>query len=183
MALGATIHKLDIAVSDVDRGVYETLELRVARHPSESLRWMLTRTLAYCLSYEEGIAFSKAGIASTDEPPLAVRDPTGMLTAWIEIGAPAADRLHRATKAAPRVSIFTTADLAQLRREASSRPVHRLADIEVWRIEPALLDALEPRIERSTSLELVRTDGQLYLTVGAAQIHGTIERASLATEG
>ena len=59
MALTATIYHLAIALSDVDRGVYESLDLRVAQHPSETMRYLLTRTLAYCFSYEEGIAFSK----------------------------------------------------------------------------------------------------------------------------
>src|SRR5262245_43082790 len=98
MALTATIHHFEIALSDVDRGVYETLDLRVARHPSESARYLFTRTLAYCLSYEEGIAFSKGGISSTDEAPITVRDLTGVLRAWIEIGSPSAERLHKAAK-------------------------------------------------------------------------------------
>ncbi len=76
MAQGPTIYTLTITLSDVDRSVYETLELRVARHPSESMRFMLTRVLAYCLSYEDGIAFSKGGISDTDEPPVAVADPS-----------------------------------------------------------------------------------------------------------
>ena len=63
MAQTATMHHIEIALSDVDRGVYEALDLRVAQHPSESMRYMLTRTLAYCLSYEEGIAFSKGGLS------------------------------------------------------------------------------------------------------------------------
>ena len=77
MALGATIYRFLVTLSDVDRGVYESLDVRAARHPSESARYLLTRTLAYCLSYEEGIAFSKGGISSTDEPPLSIRDATG----------------------------------------------------------------------------------------------------------
>src|SRR5690606_21294072 len=108
MAAGTTIHHLLVNVSDVDRGVYEALDLRVARHPSETMRWLLTRTLAYCLSHGEGIAFSKGGLSDTDGPPLAVHDATGKLLAWIEIGAPSADRLHKAAKAAPRVALFTT---------------------------------------------------------------------------
>src|SRR5215510_2658711 len=112
MALQATVYHLQIELSDVDRGVYESLDLRLARHPSESMRYLLTRTLAYCLSYEEGILFSKEGIASTEEPPIAVRDPTGLLLAWIEIGSPSAERLHKATKAAKRVALFSSAPLA-----------------------------------------------------------------------
>src|SRR4029079_15235310 len=102
MALGATVYHFAIELSDVDRSRYEALDLRLARHPSESMRYLLTRRLAYCLSYEDGITFSKEGISSTEEPPLAVRDPTGLLLAWIEIGTPSAERLHKASKAAKR---------------------------------------------------------------------------------
>ena len=179
MALTATVHRIRVALSDVDREVYESLDLRIARHPSESMRYMLTRTLAYCLSYEEGIRFSKGGLSSTDEPPIAVRDPTGVLLVWIDVGSPSAERLHRAAKAARRVAIFTHVPLAVLRREASSRAIHRVEDIEVHRIEAALLDELEPRIERHTELDLVRTEGQLYLTLGSANVQGAITKESL----
>ena len=118
--IGATIHNVTVALSDADRGVYETLELRIARHPSESMRYMLTRTLAYCLSYEDGIAFSKGGLSSNDEAPITVRDPTGILLAWIDVGSPSAERLHKASKAARRVALFTHSDLGLLRREAAS---------------------------------------------------------------
>ena len=77
MALTATVYHVQINLSDVDRGVYTALDLRLARHPSETMRYLLTRTLAYCFSYEEGIAFSKGGLSSTDEPPVSIRDRTG----------------------------------------------------------------------------------------------------------
>src|ERR1039458_430523 len=102
MALTATMHHVEVTLSDVDRSVYESLDLRLARHPSESARYLLTRLLAYCLSYEEGIAFSKGGISSTEEPPISVRDPTGILLAWIDIGSPSAERLPNASKAGGR---------------------------------------------------------------------------------
>lgn len=178
MALGATMYKLTIALSDVDRGVYETLELRVARHPSESMRYMLTRVLAYCLSYEEGIAFSKGGLSSTDEAPLAVWDPTGILVAWIDVGAPAAERLHKASKAARRVAVFTTSDLAQLRRDAGA--IHKADEIEVWRVDSSFLDALEPLVDRSTKMELVRNEGHLYATLEGKTLEGTLAKAHLA---
>jgi uncharacterized protein YaeQ len=179
MAPNATMHHVEIAVSDVDRGVYESLDLRIARHPSETMRYLVTRTLAYALSYEDGIAFSKGGLSSTDEPPISVHDRTGVLVAWIDVGSPAADRLHKASKAAQRVSLFTTADLAVLRRQASTRPIHKLEEIAVWRLEPAFVDALEPMVGKRAKLELVRTEGQLYVTAGGQTVDGPIERASL----
>lgn len=179
MALTATLYHLHVNLSDVDRGVYEALDLRVARHPSESMRFMLTRTLAYCLSYAEGIAFSKDGIATTDEPPIAVHDPTGLLLEWIDVGSPSAERLHKATKAARRVSLFTSTPLTQLRRDAANRAIHKAETIAVWQLEPAFLDALEAKIDRRCSLELVRTDGHLYVNVGGDAIEGAIGRGSL----
>src|SRR5688500_9534408 len=111
VALTATIYTFDIQLAHVDRGVYETLALRAARHPSETEEYLLTRVLAYCLEYAEGIAFSK-GLAEPDEPALAVRDLTGALRVWIDVGAPDAARLHKASKAAPRVAVYTHRDPA-----------------------------------------------------------------------
>lgn len=183
MALSATVYHLEIALSDVDRNVYETLDLRVARHPSESMRYFLTRTLAYCLSYEEGIAFSKGGLSQTDEPPVAVRDLTGVLLAWIDVGAPSAERLHKASKAARRVALFTSTDWTMLRREASTRVIHKLEDIEVWHVTPAFLDAVEAKLERRSTLEILRNDGNLYATIDGTTIDGALTKGSLTTEG
>src|SRR5580698_2108566 len=166
MALSATIHRFLVTLSDVDRGVYETLDLRVARHPSESARYLTTRTLAYCLSYEEGIAFSKGGLSSAEEPPITVRDPTGILLAWIDVGFPSAERLHKAAKAARRVALYTHVDPALLRREAASRAIHRIEEIEVRRFALPFLDAVEAQVDRLTKMEIVRTDGRLYVTIG-----------------
>jgi len=179
MAAQATMHHVEVALSDVDRGVYEALDLRVAQHPSESMRYMLTRTLGYCLSYEEGIAFSKGGLSSTDEAPISVKDPTGILLAWIDIGSPSAERLHKASKAARRVAIFTHADMNQLRKEAATKAIHKIEAIEVWRFEPKFLDAIEAKMERNTKMELTRNDGQLYVAIGGETIEASLAVTSL----
>src|SRR5204863_3483828 len=109
MALTATIYNIQIDLADTDRGVYEALDLRVARHPSESEEYLIARVLAYALEYAEGIEFSR-GISDPDEPTIAVRDLTGAFKAWIEIGTPDAARLHKASKASPRVAVYTHKD-------------------------------------------------------------------------
>lgn len=179
MALTATMHHFQITLSDVDRGVYEALDLRVARHPSETMRYLVTRTLAYCLCYEDGIAFSKGGLSTAEEAPVSVRDATGVLRAWIDVGSPSADRLHKASKAAGRVALFTHVELPLLLREASARTIHRIEQIEVYRLEPEFLDALGARLEKNSKFELVRTDGQLYVTLGAESLNGTLNACSL----
>ncbi len=179
MALPSTVYHLQVSVSDVDRGVYESLDLRLARHPSETLRYLLTRLVAYCLSYEEGIAFSKGGLSSTEEPPVSIRDRTGLLVAFIDVGFPSADRLHKASKAAQRVALFTSVEPALLRKEARERNIHRADQIEVWRLPPAFLEELEPLVSRNSKLELLRSDGVLYVTVSGKTVEAPIHRVSL----
>jgi uncharacterized protein YaeQ len=180
MALTATVHRLNITLSDVDRGVYESLDLRMARHPSESARYFWLRTLAYCLSYEDGIAFSKGGLSDSDEPPVSIVDPTGILLAWIDVGAPSADRLHRASKAARRVALFSATERELLEREAASRKIHAVEEIAVYLLSPAFLDALEPHLAKSLTLELVRNTGTLYVTMPKALIEGVISETRLS---
>ena len=179
MALTATIYSFDIQLANVDRGVYETLALKVAQHPSETPEYLLTRVLAYCLEYAEGIAFSR-GLSEPDEPAVAIRDLTGALRAWIEVGAPDAARLHKASKASPRVVIYTHRDPAQLTRALSGERIHRAESIELYAVDRALLAALVPHLDRRVALELSLTDGHLFVTVDGETFDGTVERVPIA---
>ena len=178
MALSATLYVFDITLSDSDRGIYETLELRVARHPSETEHYLLTRVLAYCLEYAEGIAFSN-GISDPDEPAIAVRDLTGALRVWIDIGAPQAARLHKASKAAPRVAVYTHKDAQQLAARLAAERIHRLEDLELYAIDPELLDALARRLERRMTFTLTVSDQHLYLSLGDDTLTAVIQRVPI----
>ena len=177
MALTATVYTFDIQLADVDRGVYDTLALKVARHPSETEEYLLTRVLAYCLEHAEGLAFSR-GLAEPDEPALAVRDLTGALKAWIEVGTPDAARLHRASKAAPRVAVYTH-KAPQLLRALEGERIHRAEALELYAIDRELLDALAERLERRMTLDVSVTDRHLWVTVGGATLGGEVERLAL----
>src|SRR6188768_2422514 len=124
MAAGATMYTFEVQLADVDRGVYEEFTVRAARHPSETDAYMVTRVLAYCLEFEEGIAFSE-GISSTDEPAVVVRDLTGALIAWIEVGAPDADRLHHGSKLAERTVVYTHRDPTKVMAPWAGKRIHR----------------------------------------------------------
>jgi uncharacterized protein YaeQ len=175
VALTATIHNFDIELADVDRGVYETLALRVARHPSETEEYLLSRVLAYCLEYREGIAFSR-GLADPDEPPLAIRDLTGALELWVEFGAPDAARLHKASKAAPRVAIYTHKDPVHLLRQLAGERIHRAESLELYAIDRPLLAALAERLERRMAIQLSVTERHLYLTLDGGSLDGAVVR-------
>ncbi len=181
MALSATVYHLQVDLSDVERGVYQNLDLRVARHPSEAMRYLLTRIIAYCLCYEEGIAFSK-GLSTADDPAIWIKDMQGNLRAWIEIGTPSAERLHKASKASPRVVVFTHNDPALLKKAARAKVIHKAESIEIFALEPAFLDALDAAMDRNAKWTLVRTEGTLYVTSGDTSATAAVTRHSLAQD-
>jgi len=180
VALGATLYTFEIELADVDRNVYESLALKVARHPSETEDYLLTRVLAYCLEYAEGIAFSR-GLAEPDEPAIAVRDLTGALRTWIDVGVPDAARLHKASKAAPRVAVYTHKDPSLLLRALAGERIHRAEALELYAVDRDLLAALAERLDRRVRMSLSVTDRHLFVTSGDETLEGTIERLTLAS--
>jgi uncharacterized protein YaeQ len=170
-----------VQLADVDRAVYETLDLRLAQHPSETAAFLVTRVLAYCLCFEPGIEWSH-GLSSVDEPALWIKQPDGRVKAWIEIGTPSAERLHRASKAAPRVCVFTQHDPQLIVREAAKTPIHRVGQIELYAPSPALVRALAERVERSMSWELSQSGAQLYVTIGKDTFEGELRRIPLGAD-
>jgi uncharacterized protein YaeQ len=172
------MYVFDVRLSDADRAVNEALTLRVARHPSETAEYLLTRLLAYCLEFTEGIAFSK-GLSDPDEPAIAVRDLTGVLQSWIEIGAPDADRLHKAAKAAPDVAVYTHRDLDALVTRLAGERIHRAADIRLHAVDPELLAALVARLDRRMDLDLAVADRTLYVSLGEETLTGVVQERRL----
>ena len=175
MAQTATIYNFDIDLADGDRGVYETLALRVARHPSESEEYLVARVLAYCLEYTEGIVFSK-GLCEPDEAAITVRDLTGRIRSWIEIGTPDAARLHKASKAAARVVVYTHKDPAQLLRNLAGERIHNAEALEIYALDRALVGALTGRLDRRVGFALSVNDRELYISIGDATLTGGIMR-------
>ena len=149
----------------MDRHVYETLELRVARHPSETAEYMLVRILAYCLEYQEGIALTE-GVSSGSEPALVVRDLTGRITGWIEVGMPDAERLHRGSKLAGRVAVYTHRDVRQLMGNLNGQHIHRSEDIPIRAFDRTLIEEIAAHLDRRISMSLSVTGGELFLALG-----------------
>src|SRR5688500_18474828 len=178
MALGATIYNFDVELSDTDRHVYESLALRVARHPSESEEYLVARLLAYLLEYAEGIEFSR-GVSDPDEPAIAVRDLTGAITAWIDIGTPDAARLHKASKTAARVAVYTHKDPAQFLKQLAGERIHRAGALELYAIDRALVAALVARLERRLAFSVSISDREFYVSIGEENLAGRVVRLTL----
>ncbi len=178
MALAATMYVFTIRLADADRHVYETLSLRVAQHPSESVDYLLVRVLAYCLEYTEGLAFSR-GVSDVDEPALSIRDLTGALQAWIEVGMPEAARLHKGSKAAPRVAVYVHRDPGPWLARLQGERIHRAGDIAIHVIDPGLVAGLARRLERRMDFDLSVAERTLYLTLADETLSGSVEACSL----
>jgi len=175
MALTATIYNFDIELADSDRHVYESLALRVARHPSESAEYLVARLIVYLLEFGEGIEFSR-GVSTPDEPAIAIRDLTGALTAWIDVGTPDAERLHKASKLASRVAVYTHKDPAQFLKQLAGKKIHNAEALELYALDRALVSALVARLERRVAFSLSVTGRELYLSIGPDQITGAVVR-------
>jgi uncharacterized protein YaeQ len=178
VAVAATIYNVDIELADSDRGVYESLALRVARHPSESEEYLVARVFAYAMEFTDGIAFSR-GVSEPDEPAILVRDLTGAIRSWIEIGSPDAARLHKAAKAAPRVAVYTHKDPTQLLRNLAGQRIHRAGEVELYAIDRGIIQQLAGRLQRRMAFSLSINDRELYLSIGEDTLTGAVIRHPL----
>lgn len=179
MALTSTMYNISVDLSDVDRGVYETLDLRLAMHPSESPEYLATRLLAYCLEYTEGIEFT-TGLSNGDEPAIVVRDLTGRVTAWIEVGMPDAERLHRASKLAGRVALYTNRDIRNVMKELDRRKIHKAEEIPIYTFGRGFIDDLAGRLERRAKVSLSVTERHLYLDIAGTSLTTIVEERPVA---
>jgi uncharacterized protein YaeQ len=165
MALTATMRRFQLNLSDTDRDVYETIELRVAQHPSESEPYLVTRVLAMALEYRRDLQFGR-GLSTPEEPGLSAPNAMGGVALWIEIGLPSAERLHKITKQADEVCVYVHKNPEPLLADLSSGTIHRAETIKVVAFAPSFLQALSERVERNNTWDVLRTNGTLYVTIG-----------------
>ncbi len=180
MALPATMRKFEISLADSDRGVYDELAWRVAQHPSESERYLIARVIARALEHADGLEFSKGGVSDDEEPALVQRDLRGDLVAWIEIGAPTPDRLHKATKLCKRVVVYGWKNVDELAAAIVERRTHRAEDIALHAFDPEFLDAVAAKLDRNNTWNLAVTGGALYLTMADGDVlESTVRRVPI----
>jgi uncharacterized protein YaeQ len=174
MALTSTLYRFRIDLSDIDRAHYAALDLRLAMHPSESGPYLVTRLLAYALNDREYLAFSPGGLSDPEAPALQAAAPGGEILLWIEVGSPGARKLHKASKAARQVKVYTYKDPEPLLREIRENKVHRAESLEVYSLDPRFLERLAARMERTNDWSIIHQEGSLTVGVG-----GEVETAEI----
>jgi uncharacterized protein YaeQ len=179
MAAGSTLFRINVDLSNIDAGQYQSFELRLAQHPSEDLPRLVTRALAYCLAYEEALQWGP-GLEEPDEPALFARDSGANLKHWIDVGTPSAERMHKASKAAAQLTIVCHKSTEALIRERERRAIHRADRLRIWLLEPAFVTAVAERLQRGSEWVVVKTGDELMLTVNETTLTGSITETTLS---
>ncbi|MEO8507902.1 MAG: YaeQ family protein [Betaproteobacteria bacterium] len=164
MALKATIFKATLAVADMERHHYASYALTLARHPSETDQRMMVRMLAFALHADAALAFGR-GLSSEDEPDIALRDDTGAILLWIDVGLPDEKLLRRAAGRARDVVVYAYGGRAvDLWWERNSGVLARLSNLTVRAVAPETVQALGALAARSMQLQCAIQEGHIWFS-------------------
>ncbi|MGC8102191.1 YaeQ family protein [Metapseudomonas otitidis] len=162
MALQATPYKVELNLTDLDRGVYETLRFTVARHPSETEERLAVRLIAYGLWYHEQLTFGR-GLSDVDEPALWEKSLDDRVLHWIEVGQPDAERITWCSRRCERFSLLAYGSLRVWQTKVLDS-VRNLKNINVVAVGQEALEELARDLPRSISWTLMISDGSLFIT-------------------
>ncbi len=163
MSLKATVYKLELQISDLDRHYYQTHKLTLAQHPSETQVRMMVRALAFALNAAEYLSFA-GGLSSEDEPDLWLRDLTGGIDLWIDVGQPDEARIRRACGRARKVVIYTySGHGAQIWWDKNGASLARNKNLSVINLTASGCAELAALAARSMSLSCILQDGEIQM--------------------
>lgn len=176
MALGATVHKVNLSISNLNKDFYGDRMITVAQHPSETERRLMLRILAYSLfAHEEDVDFGR-GVSTEGEPALWCIDPTGRITSWVELGCPDVKSIRKAAGRSDAVSIFAYGDdrIDEWWR-GKAGDFSKIDKLTVCRIRDGELDKLENLHSRSMSFTVTIQDNCIWWDSGKTSIQIEIE--------
>ena len=169
MALKATVFKVNLQVSDLDRPHYGTYPLTLARHPSETDERMMLRVLAFALEAGEGLEFGKG--LSSEEPALWQHDATGLIEHWIELGLPDEAALRRACGKARKVTVYAYGSRATAPWwQKHGAALRKLENLRVRQVADETFAALGALAERSMDVNCLVQDGEAQILSGESVV-------------
>ena len=155
------LYHFQFELSDIDRGIYETLDFRLYQHPSEIGAYLLTRAFAYALSFREGLEFSPEGLSDPEAPALKALGIHGVIDQWIEVGNPSFKKLHKAGKSAKKVTVYTYKSAEVLIDDIKKNNVHRADEIEIFAIDMKFLNLVESKLKSNNRWSVLLQQGHL----------------------
>ena len=175
MALRATIFKAELNIADSDRHYYATHSLTLARHPSETDERMMVRLLAFALNGHEDLTFTK-GLSEVDEPDVWLKDLTGSIQLWIDVGQPEERRILKACGRADQVVIYCyNGHASKIWWDGIANKLTRARNLQVISIPAEQAEALNKLVERSMVLHVNIQDGEAYVSSDHGQVTITPE--------
>lgn len=173
MAQKATIYKVELSVSDMDRHYYETHKLTIAKHPSETDERMMVRLLAFALNAHEQLEMTK-GISTDDEPDIWQKSLSDELELWIALGLPSEKVVRQSCAKAKKVVIYTyggrTADVWWDKIQNSTT---RFDNLQVVALSEQATSELAGLADRSMKLQVNIQDGDVMVSVGDQIVYVT----------
>ena len=176
MALKSTIYKAELSIADMDRNYYNTHQLTLARHPSETDERLMIRVLAFAIHADEALVNAK-GLSDTEEPDLWQKDLTGAIQLWVEVGQPDDKRLLKAAGRSERVMVYSYSATSHVWWKQLAGKIDRAKNVSVVNIPADASAALEKMAQRTMQLQCTIQDGQIWLTDGAETV--LVERETL----
>ena len=177
MALPSTVYRATIQLSHVDRGIYETIQATLARHPSETAERLVLRLLAFAICYTPDVAFTR-GVGAGDEPDLWVKGGDGRVALWIEVGTPEPERLLKAARHAGRVVLLASAPNRHRWDEQHLPRLAGAANLTVIGLDFAFVRQLACGQERSITWDVAISSDTLYVTSGGETLGTPLELLS-----
>ncbi|HFD13450.1 MAG TPA: YaeQ family protein [Crenotrichaceae bacterium] len=163
MALKSTIYKLELEVFDIDNNIFQTHELTVARHPSETDERMMVRILVFALHSNQALSFTK-GLSSEDQPALWQRDLTNQIEIWIDLGQADESRIRKACSRADQVFIYTyNQRSASVWWKQLQDKLHRFKNLTIIHLADDVSQTLTSLVQRNMQLQCTIQDDQVWL--------------------
>jgi len=178
MALKSTVFKANLAVADIDHSYYADHALTLARHPSETDDRMMLRLVALAFNAHKlqsvcagdaTLGFG-AGLSNPDDPDVFLRDFTGRMRVWIEVGQPEEKPLAKACGKADEVLLYSFSHAAEVWWRGIETKLSRLSNLQVYRVPATAAQALGQLAQRSMQLQATVQEGVLMLGDGARSI-------------
>jgi uncharacterized protein YaeQ len=175
MALPSTVYRVNIQLSDVDRGVYESFQTTVARHPSETEERLVARLLAYILFFESELTFTK-GVSAGDDPDLWVKGPDDRVLLWIEVGLPESERLIKASRHSEHVALIAYGKAYSIWEQRHLQKLEKIANMSIIIFCQDFIGQLSARLDRTIIWSVTISDGTLYINIGNETFETSIQQ-------